>query len=35
MVEVDKIQLAKDAIQNAKETRTKLLLPVDHIVTSS
>ncbi|MDR1891156.1 MAG: phosphoglycerate kinase [Puniceicoccales bacterium] len=35
MVEVDKIQVAKDAIRKAKEIGTKLLLPVDHIVTSS
>ncbi|MDR1528017.1 MAG: phosphoglycerate kinase [Puniceicoccales bacterium] len=35
MVEVDNIQVAKDAIQKAKEIGTKLLLPVDHIVTSA
>jgi 3-phosphoglycerate kinase len=35
MVEVDKIQIAKDGIRKAKETGTKLLLPVNHIVASS
>jgi 3-phosphoglycerate kinase len=34
-VEVDKIQVAKDAIRKAKKTGTKLLLPVDHIITSA
>jgi phosphoglycerate kinase len=35
LVEVDNIQVAKDAINKAKKIGTKLLFPVDHIVTSS
>jgi phosphoglycerate kinase len=35
MIEVDKIQVAKDAIRKAKEMGTKLLLPIDHVVTST
>jgi 3-phosphoglycerate kinase len=35
MVETDKIQVARDAIQKTKEIGTKLLLPVDHVVTSA
>lgn len=35
MVEMDNIQTAKNAIQKAKETEIKLLLPIDHVVTST